>query len=362
MFSTRQYKIVIFSRIVGMKILLILQLLVGCLFIALDAESSPIVCEPESFDKTFSCFSDKYNIEVRNVNKVESAQKAFNLLTNPLEVPFENLSYDFDTFLNLLSSNQPTPSLGGWNLPTFTLIALENKGIKSIKGRPMNELIELSQEVHWQDFFYIDLLNRFEPQRHTGFYNSITNNVIFDSGDLKGREISDIQQWALHEFFGTANIDDKNYELSTFATLLKDDHLSVDEFNRMQYTHTKYQFPMKVTKEDYHPKVRLMAFPFEAHNRGEYLKRSGITGVEGGGDIVSASIKRYMLLALKEKMDQDQLKGEQVKALLDYDIHYTNFVLYSLPGHEDNMKTAPIYKGMDKGKPILVLKKAIRDE
>lgn len=346
-----------------MKLLLIIQLLVGCLFLCLDAKSEMIDCSRAPSLDFFSCSSIEHNITINNVLDIESAKKIFNLIEPSLLSSMQNQSMDFDSFLQILSRSQPEPNLNGWNLPTFTLIALQNKGITDVNGRSIKSLIKHTENVHWQDFFFLDSLNNFKAQRHTGFYNSLTHNIVYDGLDLNGRDISDIQHWALHEVFGTANIQDKNYELSTLATLVTEGFLSGDEFNKMQYTNQRYQLPLKRHAPKRKIPTKTVDYSYEVYDREKIRQEGGITGVEGGGDIVSASIKRYMILAIKYKLDENlRRRDELIKRLMSYDIHYTDYDIFFKPTREVELETAPIYKGFENGVPLIIFKRSIRKE
>jgi hypothetical protein len=346
-----------------MKMLLIIQMLLGIVLVAQEARSAAISCNKSTNEIGYRCFSDQHDFWFSKVRTPEIAEKTFELIDSDINFPGGGITIDYDTFVHTKSVANPRPLFRTWTLPAYTLLSLANKGIEKIQGRTIPDLIDESLNVSWDDFYYFDLINRFEPQRHTGFYNSMTDRVVYDQRDLKSRSLPDLQHWALHELFGTANIDDVDYELSTMAILVNQGDMTAEEFAKHQYNHTKLIIPLFM---DSHLVPIAVEKPIEKILLEDKTKRDdagGITGVEGGGDIVSASIKRYMLLALKQRQGGKPLSREQVSGLLKHDIHYTNyFDVVRTPRQEEQRYIGPLYLDQEDEQPILVLNESIRDK
>lgn len=259
----------------------------------------------------FLCTNGNEEFTVNNVTKPEVLKRAINLVPSKIILPFQDEEVEMKSFLDRLAFHFPYPEHGRWRLPEISLLSLRNNGVTEIQGHSINTIIDEARKIKWEDMRDMFKYFRFQPSRHTGRYNSFSNTVTYGGNDILNHDVADLQQWALHETFGTIGIDDVNYKISTLATLLNDGHIDLKTFNKNQYFDLENDAPFIEETID-------MTLDLELFN-----SEGGITGVEGGGDIVSASIKRYMIIG-RQWETGFKVTQKEITEIMNYRIQYTD--------------------------------------
>lgn len=322
-----------------MKYLLIVQMLIGLFMIVNDAQASGLSCHASDQANTYLCESSDGQFEFKGVRDQSVMDQFVKHFENPFYHPLCTNSIDINAHLKGLIYTEKKPANGNWKLPLVTLLILKNKGIQHIHGYPINALMGMSEAINWNAYSKFSKHDRFSVDRYTGRFNRNKQKVTFLSADLKGHDFSDLEQWGLHEVLGIAGINDTNYEVSTFAIMVSDNFLTAEEFHDFQYIVPKSTHTI--------PFIFSPTFKNYFHKSGTGDDDGGVTGVEGGGDIVSASIKRFMLMSLALGPKQiDKAKKEQVKTVIDYDIGYSTLPIHMYLNH-----TSPLLKS---AKPVSV--------
>lgn len=350
-----------------MKIYFIAQLFLGLFLIAQDAKSGPLFhkdldCRSMLIDNSFLCEGIEYGsldetknfeFQISGVRNDEVLDALFRVNPKLNVKAFNGQSTTFDMLINNIAHLNQLPLGRKWTLPSLSLLKLANNGIETIHAKNIYSLINEADLINWDDIFHFRSIDKLKPNRHTGKFNSITNHVVYDGKDLKDRDLSDLKQWSLHELLGTAGINDVNYELSTLVMLVNDGLLSKEEFYRYQHIHNKVKPPYILPTNYLSSSTSLI--------RGD--GDGGVTGVEGGGDIVTASIKRFMLTALRLNKGSG-FSEEDLKIILSYDIIYNQFDMFfkSDGSGVDLDPTRPLFLLHNQSVPMLMLKIGIRSE
>lgn len=250
------------------------------------------------------------------------------------------------TFLNA------TPKETNWLLPELTLLKLKGRKIESIHGASIDELIDSSQRVRWSEFDGFNYLYRHSQHRITGKFNALLSSVHYTPEDLEKQYLGDIEIWALHELFGINQIKDTNYKASILTSLLVNKEISVMEYSDLSLHLT--------------PLSDMPLSPYSSENDDDH---GGITGIEGGGDIVAAAIKKMVLLNLMKS--RSVIPNYEIADHLNFDVVYRPSYILTAGGapilfpsrfvHARSRKSSDFFPEVSRGSHVLLVDQEIRD-
>jgi hypothetical protein len=313
--------------------------------LASNAMIMDVDCFNESDQTNFICNSSSSRFKVKNVNQFGLLQDALKLVPSETLLPLKGEEVKMSNLLNRIATHHPHPIQKKWQLPEVSLLSLKHAGVHFIQGHSIDTIIQEARKIRWDDMRELFRYFRYEPSRHTGRYNAISSTVSFEGQDIRNRDQFELQQWALHEVFGVVGIQDTNYKVSTLAVLLIDGQINLKTFLENQYFDLENEYP---SLESLSKEISRL--------NGE----GGVTGVEGGGDIVSASIKRHMIMA-RQWESAFQISRAEVTEIMNYKIQYSSVpVLLKYTEDYKIIDHPHVFTFFHEGEVVAVLKEKFR--
>lgn len=257
--------------------------IIGILLVLFFSQSNSFAVEANCVEvnTVVECDINGLSFEIKGTTTPFVAEQVFSYLHFGRVIDLKN-PVDINSLFFELTYKNATPNSSHWILPELSILKLMGRKIENIHGAELSDLYQSAKKVRWSQYDGYNFLNRYSFHRITGKFNALTRSVQYSADDLSQHYIQDIEVWALHELFGLNSIPDKNYKASILTSMLINKELSVMEYSDLLL----YLTPL----ED----IPINPFLYEESDDDH----GGITGVEGGGDIVAASIKKMILQRL----------------------------------------------------------------
>lgn len=231
-------------------------------------------CYHQEFQRTF-IFSNQLDL-----NLIQTFMDT--LSTNDIE----NLPDIVDLGIELpkLKESYKLPQNNVWKLPALSMIDMASKGVDFIGSKKISDLAIDAQKINWQSFETKNPIITMYTERNSARFNQTTQTVNLINESINRGNFSDIEQLALHETYGMLGIDDGNYQRSIPSMMVIGNQLSGQEFIQLNSLQSLRTLPIATS------------FISEDKEEG-----GGLTGVEGGGDITTGSLKRHIMQAYRAK-------------------------------------------------------------